>query len=256
MKFKIFVFGLLNLLLIPIVLAASFPDVNKDHPNYYAIEYLKEKGVIQGYPNGDFRPNNSINRAETLKIILLGSSISVPEQVTRVSFPDFSANDWFAIYVERAKDLGIVEGYPDGNFRPANPVNLVENLKMLIEANEIDVDKLYDNLVEDPYADTPKEEWYAKYIQYAKDKGLIDADLSNYVYPGQVMNRGTFAEVVYRMNIVDELGLEYFDPEVIYGSNNDEVLNEALEEFSRLLEGDEVEDDLVNYADLWSSLGF
>ena len=47
-----------------------FTDVQLGHPEYIALKYLKEKGVITGYSDGSFKPDNLISRVEALKIIL------------------------------------------------------------------------------------------------------------------------------------------------------------------------------------------
>ena len=47
-----------------------FPDLPSDHPNYDAILSLYEWGTISGYPDGTFKPDNEINRAEFLKILV------------------------------------------------------------------------------------------------------------------------------------------------------------------------------------------
>lgn len=221
----------------------SFPDVDMFHPHFDAVEYLKSHGVIEGYPDGFFRPENPINRAEALKIILLASEIRVPDSVSSVSFLDFFPSDWFAVYVEKAKELGIVQGYDDGTFRAEQTVNLAENLKILLETNEIDVERLYPG---------ESSEWYSKYVQYAKDKNLIEADAE--IFPGEAMNRGTFSEVAYRFMVVQELALEFFDPEIVLSSSTLQ-LDDDINDLVDLVEG-ESESSLTDYDDIWAELGF
>ncbi len=195
---------------------ATFSDVNSSHANYTAIMDLKERGIISGYPDGTFKPDQAVNRVEALKIILLGAGITEPATSVR-TFSDTSNTEWYSKSVE----LGIVQGYPDGSFKPAQTVNLVENLKMLLEAEEI---TLADTTpAENPYADTPKTEWYANYVLYAKDHNLIDADSENNVYPDQGMTRGKLAESLYRIIYMNEKGLQTFDPEE---QNTQEVTEE------------------------------
>ena len=56
----------------------AFTDVASSHKNFKAITYLQDKGVIEGYSDNTFKPNQKVNRAEALKIILMGSKIYVP----------------------------------------------------------------------------------------------------------------------------------------------------------------------------------
>ena len=95
----------------------TFPDVSTDHPNYTAIEYFRDNGVIEGYTDGTFRPDQEANRAEALKIILLSSNVEVEEVFLGINvFPDVSGADWFYPYIKKAKEMEIVKGYDDGYF--------------------------------------------------------------------------------------------------------------------------------------------
>ncbi|MFA5948263.1 MAG: S-layer homology domain-containing protein, partial [Candidatus Gracilibacteria bacterium] len=101
--------------------AGVFPDVDEDHENYKAITYLQEKGVISGNDKGEFKPEGFLNRAEALKIIV--NAFAVPlEEDYEILFPDVVKTDWFFKFVMAAKQSGIVKGYDDGNFKPANEV--------------------------------------------------------------------------------------------------------------------------------------
>lgn len=95
------------------------------------------QGIIEGYPDGTLRPNNPINRAEALKILLLtanadrilaefGSSNLPP-----ATFPDVPSNSWFAEHVAKGQALGLIEGYPDGTFRPEQPITRAEAAKLI-----------------------------------------------------------------------------------------------------------------------------
>lgn len=177
---------------------SSFSDVSSSHPNYQAITELKNLGIISGYPDGTFKPDQAVNRVEALKIILLGSGISVPESSTKLTFSDTVSAEWYAKYLIKAADLKIVQGYPDGSFRPTQTVNLAENLKMLINTKNIDLTSL--NVNQDPYADAFATEWYAKFVQYAKNNNWITSDSLNKIYPAQGMTRGKLAQLIYNSN--------------------------------------------------------
>lgn len=213
---------------------ATFTDVPSTHPNYEAIMGLKEKGIIGGYPDGTFKPEQVVNRVEALKIILLGSDIAVPNATGTGGFTDTEANGWYAKYILKAELLAIVQGYPDGTFKPEQTVNLVENLKMLLLANNIDLSSL--QVPTDPYADTPKTEWYAKYVQYAKDHNFIDADPQDKVYPAQGMTRAKLAETMYRLIYMNEHDLDWYPPPHLRDGGGPEepavVMDISIEDFA------------------------
>lgn len=107
--------------------AAILNDIDGSR-NKAAILYLADKGVLAGYPDQTFKPNNVVNRAELLKILV--ASLGVTDLSGRNCFPDVT-DQWFAPYVCYAKNQGWVSGYADGTFRPSEPVNKVEAIKML-----------------------------------------------------------------------------------------------------------------------------
>jgi plastocyanin len=121
--------------------------------------------------------------------------LSVPDAQGTGGFKDTIATEWYAKYLLKAKELKIVAGYPDGTFKPTQTVNLVENLKMLINTKGVDLTDI--NVTENPYTDAYKDQWYAKFVQYAKIQKWITPDSKNMIYPSQGMTRGKLSEVLY-----------------------------------------------------------
>lgn len=177
---------LANIMLLPLAMAVELSDI-AGHQYQNAIQSLVDMGVIDGYPDGTYKPNNAINRAEFLKIVIGAFASNIGNQAN--CFPDVK-DDWYAKYVCYAKSKGIVEGYPDGLFRPAQNVNYVEAMKMLYEVNN-----------DDGTANPKGSEWYSKYYE--------DAVLNDIVISGialnQLMNRGEIAQLTW--NYREQKGL-------------------------------------------------
>ncbi len=175
---------------------AVFSDVASNNPDYEAINYLQENGIIEGYPDQTFRPEQPVNRAEAIKIILLGSKIFVPEMQEQEIFPDVIYGTWYAKYVLKAKNLGIVNGDSDtGMFRPGDTVNLAEALKILLNTNGIETNAPDDN----PYPDVANDSWFAPYFAYAESINLLDQTSEENVNPSTPIDRGMLAELMYRL---------------------------------------------------------
>ena len=104
--------------------------------------------------------------------------------------------------------MGVVQGFADGTFKPAQDVKLVEDLKMLILANQIDLQNYVVN--SNLFADAFAQEWYAKYVQYAKEKNLITPDAANKIYPAQGLTRAKLAEIMYRYMYMKEHNLNSY----------------------------------------------
>lgn len=186
--------------------AASFPDVPENTLYFGAVEFLKAKNIISGYPDGTFQTDKTINRAEALKIVMLGTSSELTSNVT-LSFPDVPEEEWFYDFVRKAYELQIVEGYPDGNFKPGNNINVAESLKIIFRAFKVEIPQ---NVSSDPYPDVNKSEWYAPYANYAKEKQLIWPQDDGKLHADRDITRGEFAEIIYRLLYVQENKLEAF----------------------------------------------
>jgi len=188
-------------------LAGTFDDVPSDHDNRAAIEYLVTTGTLQGYDDGNFYPELAINRAELMKVLVAGQGISPDPEIYNNCFPDV-ADEWYAPYVCYAYEQGWVAGYPDNTFLPAQTVNKVESAKMTINALDYD-GLLLESVDEDLYDDTDSSSWYAPYLELIQYWGLDDA--TSYYYPSDGMTRGMVAEYLFRVQVMENLGYEYYE---------------------------------------------
>lgn len=196
-----FLFFLLLLFPLP-TLAASFSDISENHPQYVALESLKNAGIINGYPDGSFQTGNTVTRAEALKMILLTAEIDIPE-TTETGFSDISSEAWFGKYTTKAKELGIVKGYGEsGQFLPNNQVTRAEFVKMLLQS----LQKPITETSEDFVSDIPKGAWYASYILTANALGLITPDREGNFFPEQKLTRGDSADILYQALVLRQGG--------------------------------------------------
>lgn len=206
----------------------AFSDVPPNNPYYDAVEFLKNREIISGYADGTFKPDGTINRAEAMKIILLGhykwkdevfvddstSEETTGEVVNLTPIFNDVTDEWYAPYINGAYKKGITDGYEDGSFKPANNINKAESLKIILLAfteNETFIDPS-----KNPFPDVPFSSWYGKYTKYAKDKMLIDPDKLGYFNGGADITRGEFADIIYRMMYISENDLNQYDPSITW----------------------------------------
>lgn len=107
-----------------------FSDVGRTEWFVQYVETAYEQGITAGYADGTFRPNQFINRAEAMKFILQGFGVEL-KNYRSGTFPDVSADQWFANYVGTSYELGLVNGYATGNFGPANWMTRGEASKII-----------------------------------------------------------------------------------------------------------------------------
>lgn len=145
-----------------------------------AIVDLSDRGVLSGYPDGTYRPQQQVSRAELTVLVMrmLGTS-SEPE----VCFRDVSSRDWFAPQVCAAKARGIVSGDAQGTFGPQRPVSYAEALKIVLSAFQI------------PVLQDPQAEWYVPYQNAAHLHHILSRDSYE---PGALISREVMAELIYR----------------------------------------------------------
>lgn len=187
-----------------------FPDVEVDSPYFTAIENLYNSGVIQGYDDGTFRPNQKANRAEALKIILLSSDIEIESSETNAEiFPDVKTTDWYYPYIKKAEEIEIIQGYEDGFFRPSQIQNIAETLKIILLTNNVEINNI--TIDESIYPDVTNELWYAPYALYAEQKNIITPQDDGTLSAGRGISRGELAEIMYRLQIVIENNGTPFD---------------------------------------------
>ncbi|MBQ4506914.1 MAG: S-layer homology domain-containing protein [Firmicutes bacterium] len=102
------------------------------------LETEKHFAYIEGYPDGSVRPEDAITRAEISTIFyrLLKDSVRSSLAGTACSFTDVEEGDWFYDAVAAMSELGIVNGYPDGSFRPSEKISRAELTAMAVRFDE------------------------------------------------------------------------------------------------------------------------
>jgi len=171
----------------------AFSDLQKDHENYSALMFLKEKGIINGYEDGTVKPNNKINRAELVKILVEGLNHIINKSEDKNCFPDVK-EEWFAKYICYAKRQNWIDGYPDGLFHPERNINRAEALKIIINSFQFVVLPS----TQDPFNDVKKDIWFAPFVTLAKEKNLLPESGDTFG-PNKLRTRGEVAEIISRI---------------------------------------------------------
>lgn len=184
--------------------AASFKDVGDQHPHSRAIEFLKEKSIVQGYKNkkggADFKPNNPIIRAEALKMILEAMEIDETVFNTKTVYKDVGKKQWFHDYVMKATELNIVKGYGSGQFKPNKDLSLVEALKILAETAGVNLNQYQQK--KPVFNDVKSSDWFAPYVNFAQEKNIIIGLDNGSLDPHRKITRAQLAEIIYRTIMV------------------------------------------------------
>jgi len=162
-------------------LREAFNDATS-HRYSTAIDYLRNKAIVKGYSDGSYKPDNQINRAEFMKIVV---GEKYKDQLTETMTDCFNdvSKDWFAAYVCLGKNKGIIGGYGDGTFKPGQNISFVEAAKILSKAYGLKLGKEGAN-------------WYEKYVQALQDDGYIPESVDSLSKP---ITRAEMAELIWRI---------------------------------------------------------
>ncbi|GAA6620619.1 S-layer homology domain-containing protein [Scytonema sp. NUACC26] len=109
-----------------------FPDVKPDYWAQPFIQGLAEKNIVSGYPDGKFRPEQSVNRDEFAAMIDKAFNRPPVRQISGGdAYKDVPQGYWAAPAIEDAYEQGLMTGYPNGVFRPNQNVSKVDAIAAL-----------------------------------------------------------------------------------------------------------------------------
>lgn len=168
-----------------------FPDTNLKTLEGIAASELYRRAVLGGYPDGQFKGYREVNRAEAAKFLLLARLGTVADIKNSDKFPDVKNGEWYVPFVVTAANKGIIQGYPDGYFRPQNTVNTAEFLKMLTLTFGLSENLGYS------YTDVKSNDWFSKYAGIAEKYNLFP-DRSTFLNPGKNLTRKEVAIAIYQ----------------------------------------------------------
>lgn len=169
-----------------------FKDINSTDTYYNYINYLWKNDLISWYTDWTFRPNNTITRAELLKIIFKVLNLDIIDD-NNDYFNDVPSNSWQKKYINSAIKLWIIS--KDNNlFRPNSFISRAEALKMILLASNVDLNKW----VSCEYLDVIWTEWYSKYVNYSCKFNLIVIVWDKF-YPNKNITRREVVWVFYNL---------------------------------------------------------
>ncbi len=193
------VFAMGSLLTIPPSQAQSskFADVPDDHEYRAAIQYLKDRSIVEGYAKEgeserEFRADYELNRAELTKIMVEAqygeeeiNNCYTEKELKNWSdmyFSDVKLSDWFAKYVCVAKENNIVAGYPDGTFKPTASVNFAEAAKIISTAIGLQT------------SNQNGDQWFTPFVRALETRQGIPSTIKSFP---KIITRGEMARMIY-----------------------------------------------------------
>lgn len=190
MKTKITALITALMMLINIGAFAAFDDINVNTGVGNAVKQLVQLGIINGYPDGTFRPEDTLTRGQFAKIAvcMLGEEQQAQSRSANAIFSDVPTDHWASGYINYIAEHQIINGYPDGTFGAEDTINYAQALTILI--------RLLGYTGEDV-----AYKWPDGYISKAQSLG-ITSGISFGTYEN--ITRGNAAYVIYNTLLADK----------------------------------------------------
>jgi hypothetical protein len=167
-----------------------FIDVPYGHRNYTHINALVGLGIINGYSDNTFRPNNTLTRAQTAIMIVRAAGISTDEVSS--NFTDVPPTHAAYKFISAAYQTGIINGYSDGTFRPNANVTRAQIAIMVQRAFNIQASGTIVSFTDVPEGYAPK-----KFIEILASQKIVNGYSDGTFKPLNNVTRAQFSTMIY-----------------------------------------------------------
>lgn len=176
-----------------IITVYAFSDTS-GHWAETVIDKWNYRGVIAGYEDGTFRPDDSITRAEFTKIIATAKGYTTE---TAISFSDVSSSDWYYSVLKSAVAAGIITGYVDGTFRPNDQITREEASAIIARAYSLS------NSTADIYFVDQDQigDWALPYIKQLYSNNIIVGYPDGSFMPKSSITRAETVQILDRVDL-------------------------------------------------------
>lgn len=167
---------------------SAYPSDVVGTPLFSAVKFLIDKKVLTGYPDGMFKPENNITRAEVAVAVtkMTNRTGDLAAMAEKNKFSDLTGYGWAKGYINAMVDAGVIKGITPTTYAPAKNITYAELITMLIRTKGGAASEL------ESYST-----WPDNYIQYALTYNLLgDVVITNWNAPA---TRGDTAKLMYRM---------------------------------------------------------
>ena len=181
---------------VTVKVSEAFSDVPSSAWYYNNVMQAAAAGIVSGYPDGTFKPGNSVTRRDFA--IMLTQMLGVSNDGTAVSpFIDVDDDDYGVVSIAYCKAHNIISGYDDGTFKPDATITRQEAASMIVKA--MGVSKASDELYPD---DSTIAGWAKDAVYKAKAAGLMkgDAGTGNFRPTGKITRAEAASIMVNALN--------------------------------------------------------
>jgi Tol biopolymer transport system component len=183
----------------------TFPDVPLDDWAFYEVEACDTANIVQGYPDGLYRPGLTITRDQMAVYIsrgLAGGEDHVPTGPAQATFPDVPTDYWAYDHIEYTVANNVVQGYEDGDYHPDWEVTRGQMAVFVARSVVTPTGEAGLSAYEPPevasFADVPTTYWCYKHVEYCKGSGIVAGYPDGTYKPTQYVTRDQMAVYIQR----------------------------------------------------------
>ncbi len=175
----------------------SFKDVPSNYWAQTFIQELASKDIIKGFPDGSFRPNDPVTRAQFAA--LLSQAMNKPVVRSSATFTDVNSTFWAATAIQKAYTTGFMSGYSSTTFRPSENISRVQILVSLANGLSFAPTKPTDATLQ-IYSDAATIPTYARNSVAAATENRMVVNYPNLklLNPNQPATRAEVAALIYQ----------------------------------------------------------
>ncbi len=182
-----------------------FPDVPKGHWAYCAVSTCAQAGLVEGFPGGNYQPSLAVTRDQMAVYIaraLAGGDDHVPSGPAAATFGDVDQEHWAYNYVEYCAANGIVQGYWGETYHPDEVVTRDQMAVYVSRAIATPTGEAgltgYTGPDTPSFTDVGADHWAYRYIEYAKEHGVVQGYWDGRYQPALPVTRDQMAMYIAR----------------------------------------------------------
>ena len=172
---------------------------------FHEIEACSQAGIVGGYEDGAYHPEITVARDQMAAYVaraLAGGDDNVPDDYLTPSFIDFATDYWAFNYIEYAVERNVVQGYDEGDYKPAL---FVDRGTMAVYIARSIVDPTGDDGLDSyliptapTFDDVPTDYWSFKYVEYCYAAGVVQGYDDGLYHPDTLVTRDQMAVYIAR----------------------------------------------------------
>ena len=166
-----------------------FIDVPYGHRNYAHINTLVELGIINGYSDSTFRPNNTLTRAQAA--IMIARAIGLSTEGVSSNFSDVPSTHAAYKFISAAQNAGIINGYSDGTFRPNASITRAQIAIMVQRAFQVQASGTTISFSDVPVGYAPKS-----FIETLASQRIVNGYSDGTFKPTSNITRAQFSTMI------------------------------------------------------------